>query len=398
MLFNKISTNAPNRFLAFILDRRFTLFLFILLAVIASSKQYLRGNINNYLIFKGVYLHSIQQLDLYLQYPGEYLDSNHYGPFFALLIAPFALLPDAVGTLLWNIANMLILWWGIYQLPIKENQRSWIAIICSHEALTSLFSFQFNLALAGSMLLCFSYIVKQQSIKAVFMIIIGLLVKLYGIVGLAFFFFFKKKWQFIVAGLILLPILAFLPAILSNPSYVVDSYKGWYTSLVEKNSQNASLNSYQDISLMGMVRRISGDVSIPNTPFLIGGLILFGLPYLRISQYKYIDFKLALLSSVLIFTVIFSSGSESPTYIIAMLGVAIWFIMQPQPREKWQIALFIFALLLTSFSPSDLFPKFVREQYIIPYSLKALPCVVIWLVIVYQMMTTNYNQQLNYEN
>ena len=48
---------------------------------------------NNYLIFKGVFWHTIQQLPLYVPYPEEYFDMNHYGIFFSGIIAPFAVLP-----------------------------------------------------------------------------------------------------------------------------------------------------------------------------------------------------------------------------------------------------------------------------------------------------------------
>jgi FtsH-binding integral membrane protein len=101
-----------------------------------------------------------------------------------------------------------------------------------------------------------------------------------------------------------------------------------------------------------------------------------------------------LLASVLIFTVIFSSGSESPTYIIAFVGVAIWFVIQPKPISKFYIVLFIFALILTSLSPSDLIPKYLKDNFIRPYALKALPCVLIWFAIVYEMLRNkfkNYN-------
>jgi hypothetical protein len=98
-----------------------------------------------------------------------------------------------------------------------------------------------------------------------------------------------------------------------------------------------------------------------------------------------------LLSSVLIFTVIFSTGSESPTYIIAFVGVAIWFVIQEKPITNWKIALFIFAIVLTSLSPSDLFPKFIKEQYIQKYAVKAVPCMLIWIAIVYQILTSKFN-------
>ena len=47
-------------------------------------------HINNYLIFKNVFWHSVQEQHLYHLYPTEYSDKNHYGPCFSVLIAPFS--------------------------------------------------------------------------------------------------------------------------------------------------------------------------------------------------------------------------------------------------------------------------------------------------------------------
>lgn len=374
----------------FALDKRFVVTLFISIALITGIKQYVRGSYNNYKIFKYTFLHTLDEKPLYDEYPLEYGDSNHYGPVFALIIAPFALLPDAIGTSLWNIANALILCIGFYSLPLSLKTRSLIALICAHEALGALLSFQFNVGLTGFIMLSFSYLIRHKEAKSAFLIALGTLIKLYGVVGLAFFFFSRNKWKFIFSGLISIALLLLLPAALSSTDFVIQSYSDWYASLAEKNMHNASLTSMQDISLMGIVRRTLQDASIPNLPFLAIGLLLFLLPYIRTDQYKHTAFRLMLLASVLIFTVIFSSGSESPTYIIAFAGVAIWFMIQPSPRNKGIIFLFLFAFLLTSLSPSDLFPKFIRDNYIRPYSLKALPCVLIWFSIIYQMLTTDF--------
>ena len=380
-----------------ILDKRFVLSLFLAIALITGIKQYTRDSYNNYKIFKYTFLHSLEEKSLYEEYPLEYGDSNHYGPVFAIFIAPFALLPDAIGTTLWNIANALILCLGFYSLPLSLRTRSIIALICAHEALVALLSFQFNVGLTGLIMLSFSFLINQKETKSAFVIALGTLIKLYGIVGLAFFFFSKNKWRFILSGIVSMTILLILPSLLSSSDYVFNSYVDWYQSITEKNNLNASLTSMQDISLMGIVRRVLQDASIPNLPFLAGGIILFLLPYTRIGQFQHTPFRLMLLSSVLIFTVIFSSGSESPTYIIAFAGVAIWFMIQPSPKNKWILFLFVFAFILTSMSPSDLFPQFIRNEYIKPYSLKALPCVLIWFTIIYQMLTTDFKTYKKYE-
>jgi hypothetical protein len=381
-----------------LLDKRFIFVLFLLVAIVTALKQYMSGSFNNYLIFKYTFWHTINGQILYGEYPTEYMDSNHYGPLFAIIIAPFAVLPDALGMTLWNVANALLLFFGFYSLPLSTTKKSLIALICLHEALGALLSFQFNVGLTGLILLSFSYTVKQQETKAALAIVIGTLVKIYGVVGLAFFFFSLHKWRLIFMGLLVTGILFILPMVLHSAEFTVQSYVDWYERLAYKNSHNTT-SIMQDISLMGIVRRISGNPQLPNSIFLAGGIILFALPYLRVKQYKYLGFRLMLLASTLIFVVIFSSGSESPTYIIAFAGVAIWFVIQPTPKPAWVIGLFIFAILLTTLSPSDLFPKFIRENYIKPYALKALPCVLIWFAIVYQMLKEDFKQytRLNHD-
>ncbi|WP_293787696.1 glycosyltransferase family 87 protein [uncultured Pedobacter sp.] len=389
---NIFTKNKLSKFSSLFLNKQCVFAVYLLLALVAGFKQYNHHSYNNYLIFKYVYWHTADLQNLYQNY-AEYRDSNHYGPVFSIFIAPFALLPDGLGCILWNITNVTILLWGIYSLPISLKKRTIIAWICAHEALTALFSFQFNIALTGLILLSFSYLIKKKEVQSAFFIAIGTLIKLYGIVGLAFFFFTKNKFKFIVGCFIAFLVLFVLPMLISSPAFVIQSYADWYHSLAHKNDLNASLTSFQDISLMGIVRRTTGNINIPNTPFLLGGLILFGLPYTRINQYKHLGFRLLLLASTLIFTVIFSSGSESPTYIIAFAGVAIWFMAQQNRKSGWIIAMFIFAFILTSLSPTDIFPRPVKE-FIRLYSLKALPCVIIWLTIIYQMMKEDFESYL----
>jgi hypothetical protein len=73
------------------------------------------------------------------------------------------------------------------------------------------------------------------------------------------------------------------------------------------------------------------------------------------------------------------------------LGVGIWYVIQPKPVSKFKVFLLIFALILTSLSPTDLIPTYLKVNYIRPYALKALPCVIIWFVIVYEILTTKFD-------
>ena len=396
---NKKITSFLN--LPFFNNRLYIILLWMTITLISVVKQLLIGKFNNYKIYKSVYFHTIEKLPLYIEYPLEYFDQNHYGPIFSFVIAPFAILPDYLGLPLWGLFNAGILAWAITQLPLKSTQINAVLWICFQELLTALLGLQFNPMMTAIIILSFVYIEKAKDFWSAFFIVLGVFVKLYGIVGLAFFFFSKNKIKLILSLLFWIGVLFMLPMLISSSDYIIQTYEQWFYDLVAKNVENTTLDSYQDISLMGIVRRFFNDSSIPNFPFLIGGLVLFGLQYFRIKQYKEESFRLMLLASVLIFTVIFSSGSESPTYIIAFVGVAIWFVIQPKPISSTYKGLFILALILTSFSPSDLIPKFLKDNYIRPFALKALPCVLIWGVIVYEMLTKsfkNYHSLYNKNN
>ena len=69
--------------------------IWILLAIIAAAMK--MHSHNNFLIFRGVFFHAWEQISLYAEYPGEYWDTNHYGPLFSLIIAPFAVVPEWLG-------------------------------------------------------------------------------------------------------------------------------------------------------------------------------------------------------------------------------------------------------------------------------------------------------------
>jgi hypothetical protein len=138
-----------------------------------------------------------------------------------------------------------------------------------------------------------------------------------------------------------------------------------------------------------MAHRISG-LSFSDLWLILPGLLLFAIPYLRFSQYKHVAFRQTLLASVLMFVVLFSTGSESCGYIIPFVGVVIWYTAAPWQRNGWDIALLVFVFVLSSLSPSDLFPAWLRKEWVQPYALKALPVTLVWLKLCLEMYTRDY--------
>ena len=367
-----------------------TLFgLWILLALIAATMK--MHSHNNFLIFKGVFHHAWEQISLYAEYPAEHWDTNHYGPLFSLIIAPFAIVPDWLGLILWCLALTLFLYWAVRRSLLTQHQQIFIFWFCAHELLTALYMQQFNIAIAAFILLSFFLIEKEKDGWAAFFIVVGTLVKLYGIVGLAFFFFSKHKVNFILSLIGWSVFLFIAPMLISSPEYILGQYQEWMTSLTGKNIENL-FATHQNISLLGIVRKVSSCASYSDLWLIVPGLALFALPYLRFPQYKNMAFRQTLLASVLMFVVLFSTGSESSGYIIALIGVVIWYTAVPWPRTNWDVALLVFAFILTSLSPSDLFPKIIREQWVQSYALKALPVSIIWFKLCWEMTFRDYSR------
>ena len=360
--------------------------LWLLLGVLAAVMK--MHSHNNFLVFRGSFWHAWQGLPLYAEYPQEYWDINHYGPLFSLVIAPFAVVPEWLGLLMWCIALSLGLYVAVRRSLLTSGQQLFVLWFCAHELLTALYMQQFNIAIAAIVVGAFFLIEKERDATAAFLIVLGTLVKIYGIVGLAFFFFSKHKVRFVAALAVWSAVMFVAPMVLSSPDYVVGQYQAWMVDLASKNSENAEA-LMQNISLLGMTHRVTG-LEFSDLWLILPGLVMFGIPYLRINQYQNVAFRQTLLASVLMFTVLFSTGSESSGYIIALVGVVVWYTAAPWQRNRWDVALMIFVFVLTSLSPSDLFPAYLRKEWVQPYALKALPVTIVWFKLCYEMWTRDY--------
>lgn len=368
--------------------------LWFLLPAIAGFVKWKRDSINNYYIYKGVFYHLLDKTNLYGQYPNEYFDCNHYGPIFSIIIAPFTFIPDYIAVPLWVVFQAFVLYKALMVLPIKYEFKWILLAICLVDLMTSSHSVQINPAVVGMIILSWYYVKKDQVIWATFFVMLGTFIKLYGIVGLAFWVFSNQKIKYI-GYLIFWSIIFFaLPMLISSPSYIVQTYFDWFQSLTEKNSENETLlngnGNRQDISIMGLFRRVGRFKDFSNFIFIVPGFLIQVFPLIQFKLYKKEIFQLRFLASLLIFAVIFSTSSESPTFIIATSGVAIWFMTQEFPIKKWVWFMLAFVIVITSLTATDIFPRPAREFFVF-YSIKALPCIVVWFVCIYQLFFSNFN-------
>ena len=77
--------------------------------------------------------------------------------------------------------------------------------------------------------------------------------------------------------------------------------------------------------------------------------------------------------------VIFNHYAESPTFVIAVTGVAVWFVARE--RGFWGAMLMAVVLVFTSIARTDLTPSHLRHGVLLSYRLTTLPLVVAWMAI-----------------
>lgn len=332
---------------------------------------------NNYVIFKQSFFHLIENKDLYQLYPAEHFDFFKYSPTFALLMAPLAGLPDALGLFLWNLLNVLVLFFALRSLPLPSNKTHLYMLgFIFIELLTSTQNSQSNALIAGLIILAFTSLEKKKIALASLFIVLTVFIKIFGLVAFALFMFYPNKLRAVAYTVGWTLLLAVLPLLVVSVPQLSFQYQSWLHLLQNDHSASVGLSVAGWLSSWFYIDAKNGIVLI--------GAAVFCLPFLKLTYYNDVNFKLLFLSSVLLWIVIFNHKAESATFVIAVTGIAVWFFSRK--ITLLNSVLLATAFLLTVLSPTDLFPKSIRENYVVPYVLKAVPCILIWFKVIYDLL------------
>ena len=358
-------------------NTNFILGIYIVMAIILAIQQFVNGSGNNFIIFQHSVFHFLGHQNLYLEYPKEYFDLFLYNPSFPILFLPFAYLPTIAGFILWTIFTSSVYFVAIKSLPISENSKLLIFYLIIPELNTAVGNLQTNPLIAAFTVLAWTSLEKGAYKRFSIFPALNFFIKGYG--GIAGIFFLLKKPNFktFIYLCISFIIIGLLPFCFYSIEGFKTLYEQWFTCLKNYSSINVGL------SVMGLIQNLIYKDASKIVIQLIG-IIIFLLTFITIFFRKnYEDIKFYFLANVLIWMVIFNQVAESPTYLIASTGVFIWFVSS---KKNWaDISLFCLFFILTVLSPTDLFPKYLRNTFVIPYCLKALPCVLVWLKIQFKL-------------
>ncbi|MGE5360874.1 MAG: glycosyltransferase family 87 protein [Bacteroidales bacterium] len=332
---------------------------------------------NNFIIFRNAFLNLAAHRDIYAWHLDQQWDLYKYSPAFAVLMAPFAFMPTLPGMVLWSLLNTVPLVIAIRLLPLDTRSSSLFVYLVLIELVTSVQSAQSNGLVAALFLLTFAMLERRQVALAALFTALNVAIKVFGGAGLLLFVMYPRKARSAAWTLAWVVLLAALPLLLVGPSELVATYRAWFALLRQDTVRANTVSFYGWLEAWFRV-------SPPRQIVLAASVALLVLPLARMRLYRDETFRLLVLASLLIWAVVFNHKAESPTFVIAMCGVATWFFAMP---ASWlNRALLLLAFVFVSLSPTDLFPRAFRQAVFVPYGLKVVPCIAIWLLITAQLI------------
>lgn len=302
-------------------SERFWLGVYLVIVAIATGVCVAK-ECNNFLIFRSAYFHLLAGRDLYVGYPAEHVDLFKYSPTFALLFAPFAWLPFSWALLAWNLLNVLALYYAISLAVPKPNRLDAIQL-AGIGMITTVDGTQSNGIVAALIVFAFVAFERNRLVRAAVAIAIGALIKVFPLAAAAFVLPRRDRWRFAAIAVAIGVTLIALPLAATDLGTLGTQYLSWY--------RLGSLDALdRGASVMRMLHVVAGYQG-PNWPIQFAGAALLVLPLvLRPARWADADFRRAFLASVLVFSVIFNHKAEQPSFIIAMVGMAIWHATSPR--------------------------------------------------------------------
>ena len=380
-----------NRIKKFLSHEKVILSVYVILSIVIALQHYSRGPLkyNNFVIFRQSLFHLLEHKNLHLGYPNEYFDLFLYHPTFCILFSPFSFLPLPVSLVLWTVGCAVVLFFGIKSLPISYENKLFFWWFILVELVTSLHGQQTNPIIAALGLFTFTYLEKDKQKWAALFPVLAFCIKGYGLIFAALFLFYPKRGQYILYSVLWLILLAFLPLPAVGTDHFVQIYKDWAACLVSDHKVNFGF------SIMGLMK-VWWPALTDNGVMRIqyAGLLLFGITWiwnLSKGTFHQKNRRLLLLGYASLWVIMFNHAAESPTYVIAVQGVILFYIVNKKQYVPWPKILIILVVLFTMLAPTDVYPLSWRRDFIQPNLIKVIPCFLVWLVLQVQLLLNEKN-------
>jgi hypothetical protein len=350
--------------------------LYALTAAFVTWQQVHIDHINNWRMAYWSFHHLVSGADLYAAYPDKYYDLYQYSPTFALLMAPFAMLPMWLGLLLFNSVNIAVYYYGVRRL-LPERLGLIALLILYFEVVRTTQNTEINTLITGLIILTFLWLERGRVLAPAAAIATGFVIKIFPLAAGALALPHRWRWRFglALAGALLLALLA--PLLVTPASMLMHQYQ-WWAELEQHYGRTLRIESL--MALLTLV--IPG--SWPNWPVQLAGTAVLLLPYwVRRADWGDPGFRRAMLYLLLLYLILFNHQAESPTFIIAMTGVTAWYLTGPR-RPLHHVLMALSWILVSLFSV--ILPARALNVCCRPWHYKTIPILLVWLVMLWELL------------
>lgn len=344
--------------------------------VIVTGQRLQPGRHGVFLIFRTAFFDLMAHRNLYATHTAEHLDYFRYSPTFALLFAPIAILPWPAGLLLWTGLNAVALYLVIGRLlPRKPAQI--VRFLVLGDLVRSLQSSQSNALVTALMIAAFIAFEEEKAVRGGWAVAAGAGIKIFPVGAGLFALIRPSRRRALLAITGAMALLIALPVAILGPRLLLQEYRWWFA--------NEAAEIFKPMySLMDLIDAWS-EYYWPRWPTQLAGLALLLLPVvIRRDAWGEAAWRLRLLCSVLVFCVLFNHGAESPSYVIAMAGIAIWWVATP--RSTAHNVLLLLTILLSTIGRSSVVPPAIRLVWLDPGRTMVLPFLAAWILMQVELL------------
>jgi hypothetical protein len=364
-----------------ILRLRKTFALLFALSVGLSLFTALQSHMNNWLIFRASFDHLLAGTSLYIPYPNEHHDLYKYSPTFALLMAPLSILPPWLGGTLWNLLGAGLFGLALVRLPVTDKQRQTVFWVSLPEFIGSTQGFQSNVHMVSLLMLFWVSIEQEKPIQGATALVSSVFIKIFGVLGGCLFVF--SHWsgarpQIFLRNLSVVALVSllffFLPTFIVGWDSLLFQYQEWGRLL-----QMDAAQSY-GFSLRGVIHGFTG-WDIHRLPLQLAGAASLLLAF-WLGRDGDRSVRLLGVIALCYFMVVFNHKSESPTFIIPMMGFGLHLSYLTHRRTRW--GLLLFTLGCVSLLYSDLFRELKKPLFDV-YCVKVWPFLILSPICLWQI-------------
>jgi hypothetical protein len=350
-------------------SEQWILVVYVSAALIVTIQRGVFRFANDFAIFRASFWNLIAGRDLYVLRLDQADDLFKYSPSFALLFAPFAVLPFAVGLFLWNVVNALALFFAL-RLLLPRDKAAVAQALVFLPTLRSMQSSQSNALVAALIIFAFVCYEREWLWRAGIAIGLGAITKIFPLAALAFALPRPDRVRAILISILTTIVLLALPLLVVSPHVLIGQYQSW--SALEK-TETSQLGS----SVMGLFR--DAGLNWPAWPIqLLGCAIVLAVLVARLRDWDDRTVRLQFLGFVMVFCVLFNHRAERQSAVIAICGMVIWYLASP--RDAWRTSLFVIVYALVSLTGTGFIPGSIKR--ILVHQVRfPIPLTVLWLAM-----------------